>query len=208
MTRPTDRRTDRRPRQRLDEATRRAEILAAAEPAFAGTPYERVRLLDIAAAAGASEALIFRYFGSKAGLYAAVIEAAGAGLRARQDEARHALGEHASARDRVRAGLLVYLDHLAAGPVGWAAALMAPGTEPAAALAVRAAQRDHQAAALAALFGVGDWPRHAYAVSGYLGFLDGACLAWVRAGCPPQQRHALADAALGALEGALGDWGG
>ena len=29
---------------------------------------------------------------------------------------------------------------------------------------------------------------------------------WVHAGCPDDQRHSLVDAALGCLEGALGDW--
>ena len=35
-----------------------------------------------------------------------------------------------------------------------------------------------------------------------------ACQAWVDAGCPERDRHPLTEAALGALEGALGDWGG
>ena len=48
--------------------------------------------------------------------------------------------------------------------------------------------------------------RNDFALWGYLGFLDDACLRWVRDGCPDDQRHSLIDATLGCLEGALGDW--
>lgn len=200
------RRTDRRPRQRLDEATRRADLLAAAGRAFAATPYEQVRLAEVARDAGASEALVFRYFGSKAGLYAAVIAASTERLRERQLAADAALGPGAPARDRVRSSLLVYLDHIAEGSVGWAAPFLAPGAEPAAAVTARRVERERYVVLLAQLLGVGDWPRHRYALWGYFGFLDGACLDWVRRGCPEEDRYALVDAALGALEGALGDW--
>ena len=48
--------------------------------------------------------------------------------------------------------------------------------------------------------------RHDYALWGYFGFIDAAALRWVGKGCPEEDRWALIDAALGALEGALGDW--
>ena len=48
--------------------------------------------------------------------------------------------------------------------------------------------------------------RHQYAQGGYYGFVDAACLRWVDKGCPPDERWALVDAALGCLGGALGDW--
>ena len=60
--------------------------------------------------------------------------------------------------------------------------------------------------ALAQVVGGRRGHRDDFALWGYLGFLDDACLRWVRAGCPAEQRHSLVDAALGCLEGALGDW--
>ena len=51
------------------------------------------------------------------------------------------------------------------------------------------------------------WARHEYALWGYFGFLDHACLHWVEQGCPADDRDAVAEACLGALQGALGDWG-
>ena len=61
-------------------------------------------------------------------------------------------------------------------------------------------------AALAEVVGGSRGHRDDFALWGYLGFLDDACLRWVHAGCPDDQRHSLVDAALGCLEGALGDW--
>ena len=45
-----------------------------------------------------------------------------------------------------------------------------------------------------------------YALRDYLGFIDSACLHWVGRDRPDNDRHVLVDTALGALEGALGDW--
>ncbi|MFI7636941.1 TetR family transcriptional regulator [Nonomuraea sp. NPDC049400] len=63
--------TDARPRDR--EATRE-RILRAARTLFGEHGYERVTVRMIAAAADANIALVGRYFGSKAGLFGAVLE--------------------------------------------------------------------------------------------------------------------------------------
>ena len=69
-------RTDRRPRTRQDPAVRRAEILAVAAVLFGVRPYPDVAVTAIAERVGVSEALVLRYFGTKAELYTAVVEAA------------------------------------------------------------------------------------------------------------------------------------
>ena len=107
----------------------------------------------------------------------------------------------------MKVSLLVYLDHIAGHPDAWAVPLRG-GDEPPEALDVRERARKAYVRELSELLGIGEWKRHGYAVRGYFGFLDAACLAWVEAGCPADDRHLLIDAALGALEGALGDWGG
>ncbi|WP_214319362.1 TetR/AcrR family transcriptional regulator [Nonomuraea sediminis] len=63
--------TEVRPRDR--EATRQ-RLLEAARALFAEHGYEQVTVRQIAAAAGANLALVGRYFGSKAGLFGAVLE--------------------------------------------------------------------------------------------------------------------------------------
>ncbi|PFG17072.1 TetR family transcriptional regulator [Propionicimonas paludicola] len=198
-------RTDRRPRQRLDTQQRREAILAAAGRLYAVAPYAEVSVAQIAEAAQASPALVFHYFGSKAELFAAVVAASIEQLRTEQTAADAALSPGVPARDRVRASLLVYLDHIADHPAAWAAPFGGAG-EPAEAVRIRHAARTGYVRALADLLPP-DTVRHEYALWGYFGFLDQACLRWVDLGCPDEQRHSLVDAALGALEGALGDWG-
>lgn len=54
----------------------RAAILEAAKVQFAGLGYERAVLRDIASQAGASVALVKRYFGSRQGLLDSALRAA------------------------------------------------------------------------------------------------------------------------------------
>lgn len=193
-------------RQRLDTATRREAILAAAMECYAHAPYAEVSVAEIAAKAHASSALVFHYFGSKAALYAEVVSSAVTALAQAQRSAVAALSDGAPKRDRVRASILVYLDHIATHPKTWAAPLLG-GEEPAEAVSVRLQTRSEYVEALRRLLQPASWARHEYALWGYFGFLDQACLHWVEQGCPDAERDALAEAALGALQGALGDWG-
>src|ERR1700687_1323838 len=60
--------------RRRDADATRAAILAAAKVQFARAGYEGAYLRDIAVEAGVDAALINRYFGSKEGLFAAVLK--------------------------------------------------------------------------------------------------------------------------------------
>ncbi len=61
------------PRSRLSGADRRSSIVAAAKSVFAASGYDGAKTLQIANAAGVSEALVYRHFPSKAALYRAVL---------------------------------------------------------------------------------------------------------------------------------------
>lgn len=200
-------RTDRSPRRRLDPAQRRAAIFDAAIEAFAARGYPDVTMAAIGAAAGASEALVYRYFGSKDGLYLEVVRSAIDDLRARQVAAFAEPPGGVPARDRIRAATRVYLDHVAHHPVSWALPLQRPGSEPAAVAELRRASRSDYVDRLGQWLVPDGTRRREFALWGYFGFLDAACLRWVERGCPDDDRWSLIDAALGALEGALGDWG-
>lgn len=199
-------RKDRTPRRRLDPEERREAILAAAVEVFAGAPYDEVAISQVAERADASEALVYRYFTGKAELYAQVVRLAIATLRERQAQALAALPGGVPVRDRVRTATLVYLDHVASHPSAWASPLQRPGGEPSSAAAIRREARADDVERLRALLAPSAAVRHDYALWGYLGFVDAACLRWVERGCPADDRWSLVDAALGALEGALGDW--
>jgi AcrR family transcriptional regulator len=92
-------------RTRLPAAERRETILRAASAVFAESGYRAAKVSDVAARVGVSEPVIFQNFGSKAALFAAVVERAAA-------EARDSLDELAAGPGPA-AGLLA---HVLAGP--------------------------------------------------------------------------------------------
>ncbi len=199
-------RSDHRPRQRLDPDARREAILAAATAAFARSPYGEVTVAAVAADAEASEALVYRYFNGKDHLYAEVLRSGLADFVARETDTLAALADGTPARERVRAAVGVYLDTVARYPNAWAAPLRGTGAEPAAAADVRRDARRDYVERLRALLAPNTTRRHEYALWGFGGFLDAACLHWVEAGCPADDREPIVETVLGALEGALGDW--
>lgn len=91
-------------RTRLSAAQRRESILAAAVEVFSAAGYRAGKVSDVAALVGVSEPVIFQNFGSKAALFAAVV-------------------------DRVADHVQAELDRLASQP-GSAAGLLAHALEP------------------------------------------------------------------------------
>jgi AcrR family transcriptional regulator len=61
-------------RRRLSAAARRQTILDAATPVFISAGYEQTRMADIARRVGVTEPVVFQNFGTKAALFAAVLE--------------------------------------------------------------------------------------------------------------------------------------
>jgi AcrR family transcriptional regulator len=196
-------RTDRRPRRRLDPEKRRAAILAAAREAFAHAPYESVSIAGIAAAADSSEALVHRYFASKGALYLEILQESTDELLTRQIAADTALGSRAAARLRLATSIEVYLEVISNSPVGWAAPLGNPHDGFPAAAALRTRARERYVGLLRGVLGLEPNPPQDHALHGYLGFLEAACLSWVTAGCPADQRRAVVEMAVAGLAGAL-----
>jgi AcrR family transcriptional regulator len=73
-------------RTRLPAARRRETILQAAAEVFAEVGYHAAKVADVAARVGVTEPVIFQNFGSKAALFAAVVEHAAAEVRDSMDE--------------------------------------------------------------------------------------------------------------------------
>jgi AcrR family transcriptional regulator len=90
-----------RRRTRLTAGQRRESILDAATEVFAAAGYRAARVSDVAARIGVSEPVIFQNFGSKAALYAAVLERLAGDIRA---ELQALAGKHGSA-----SGLLAHV---------------------------------------------------------------------------------------------------
>lgn len=72
--------------RRLPAAERRAGIVGAATRCFAGRGFAGTTTARVAAEAGVNEALVFRHFGSKQGLFLACVDAAWRRLRERCEE--------------------------------------------------------------------------------------------------------------------------
>src|SRR6516225_6686125 len=83
-------------RTRLPAAQRRATILRAAAVVFAEAGYRAAKVSDVAARVGVTEPVIFQNFGSKAALFAAVVERAAAEVRA---DLQDLAGQHGSVPD-------------------------------------------------------------------------------------------------------------
>ncbi|MCC0100213.1 TetR/AcrR family transcriptional regulator [Streptomyces flavotricini] len=100
------------PKERADAARNRAAVLEAAARLFAEQGVEAVSMDQVAAAAGVGKGTLFRRFGDKSGLAAALLDAR---ERVLQEAILHGpppLGPGAPADERLAAFLNAYLDYL------------------------------------------------------------------------------------------------
>src|SRR5215831_20386079 len=79
-------------RRRLPAAERQETILRAAAEVFGQAGYRAGKVSDVAALVGVTEPVIFQNFGSKAALFAAVVERAAVEARTSIDEFAAAFG--------------------------------------------------------------------------------------------------------------------
>jgi AcrR family transcriptional regulator len=79
-------------RTRLPAAERRETILRAAGEVFAAAGYRAAKVSDVAARVGVTEPVIFQNFGSKAALFAAVVQRAAAEARGSLDDLAASFG--------------------------------------------------------------------------------------------------------------------
>lgn len=190
-------------RQRLSPEARQATILECAMHRFGATSYEETSIAHIAADANASVALVHKYFGTKAELYTHALTSTFQELEQRQQQADDA---QQCARERVRLMLLSYIELISELPITWAKVFVHPKAEPLLATETRAQHRQREVEFIANLIGGIHGYRDTAALNGFSGFLSSATLAWLDDGRKKEHIYSLVDAALGALQGALGDW--
>jgi AcrR family transcriptional regulator len=102
--------------ERLGRADRERLMLEAAGEAFATHGFHGSSMDEIAAAAGITKPMLYRYFGSKEGLYAAYLRRTGRELIERV-RALDSVGR--SPRDRLNAGLRGFLSYVDEHRTGW-----------------------------------------------------------------------------------------
>ena len=95
--------------ERADAARNRAKALAAAERLFAARGVAAVSMDDIAASAGVGKGTLYRRFGDKSGLAAALLDERESGLQAAMLSGPPPLGPGAPPADRLAAFAAAYL---------------------------------------------------------------------------------------------------
>lgn len=100
------------PKERADAARNRARILGAAGRLFAERGVEAVTMDAVAAAAGVGKGTLFRRFGDKAGLAAALLDERERELQQAMISGPPPLGPGAPAGERLRAFVTAYADLL------------------------------------------------------------------------------------------------
>jgi AcrR family transcriptional regulator len=103
-------------RTRLPAAERRESILRAAADVFAQAGYRGGKVSEVAARVGVTEPVIFQNFGSKAALFAAVLERAAGEIASALDDVTAAAGSPSALLAHVLSGSLHHgAGHLRAG---------------------------------------------------------------------------------------------
>src|SRR2546425_8618519 len=100
-------------RPKTDDPEARVKIASAAEELFAARGYDGTAVRDIAKKAAVNGAMIHYYFGSKEGLYRAILEGAASKVRALLVETS---GRAGSARDRLAGFVDAYAAYILSQP--------------------------------------------------------------------------------------------
>jgi AcrR family transcriptional regulator len=103
----------RRGRRRLAPDDRRQALIHSALKLFNTQPYDEVSVDDIAAEAGMSRALVYHYYGGKAGVFISALQQMG-------DDVVAAVAKAGADNpdNWLTAGLGAYFDHIQANPIG------------------------------------------------------------------------------------------
>jgi len=100
-------------RRRLAPDDRRQALIHSALKLFNTQPYDEVSVDDIAAEAGMSRALVYHYYGGKAGVFVSALQQMG-------DDVVAAVAKAGTENpdNWLTAGLSAYFDHIQANPIG------------------------------------------------------------------------------------------
>ena len=103
-------------KQRLTAADRRLQLMEVGREAFAKRGYESTAIEEVAQRAGVSKPIVYEHFGSKEGLYAAIVDREMDGLVVRVSESL----SRGSPRERFGAAVLAFLAYAEEEPAGFA----------------------------------------------------------------------------------------
>jgi AcrR family transcriptional regulator len=182
--------------RRLDVDERRRQLLERGAELFTSHPYEELSMSKIAAEVGISKALLYHYFPSKQAYFEETLSAWAEQLRERTEP-----DPDLPPVEQLKGSLDAFLALVAENAAAYknlmrSAAGVAEIRELIEDVRLRTAQR-----ILEALYAKEPLPKARTAISGWLWFMDGACLNWIEH--RDIEREELRDLLLGVLFGAL-----
>jgi AcrR family transcriptional regulator len=185
-------------RRRLLPDDRRNELLDAGAQLFAAHPYDDVLMEQVAAQAGVSRALLYRYFSSKRALFAAIYQRAADHLLAATG-----IDPTVSMAEQISAGLEAHIDYFAANRHTVLAANRVLSGDP----MIQAIISDELAELRRRMLDAFEFSGHARDVASatlnaWLLFVRALCVEWLENNT--FSRAELRDVCLGALSGAFG----
>ncbi|HEY3552947.1 MAG TPA: TetR/AcrR family transcriptional regulator [Solirubrobacterales bacterium] len=182
--------------RRMDVDERRQQLLERGAELFTSHPYDELSMNKIAAEVGISKALLYHYFPSKQAFFEETLSTWAEELRQRT-----APDPDLPPVEQLKASLEAFLAMVEENAVAYRNLMdSATGVTEIRDL-VDQVRRQTAERILDGLYPDGPPPKARIAVSGWLWFMDGACLNWIEHG--DVEREELRDLLLGVLMGSL-----
>ncbi len=182
--------------RRMDVDERRAQLLERGAELFTSHPYDELSMKEIAAEVGISKALLYHYFPSKQAFFEETLGAWAERLRERTEP-----DPELSPVEQLTKSLDGFLSLVEENAVAYRNLMQSATSVPAIRDLIEEVRRATAKRILEGLFPGAAPPKARTAVSGWLWFMDGACLNWIEH--RDVERGELRDLLLGVLMGAL-----
>lgn len=182
--------------RRLDVDERRQQLLDRGAELFTAHPYEELSMSKIAAEVGISKALLYHYFPSKQAYFEATLSAWAEQLRERTET-----DPELPPVEQLTQSLDAFLALIEENADAYRNLIRSAAGVPEIRELIEAVRRQTAQRILDGLYPDGPPPKARIAVSGWLWFMDGACLNWIDH--RDVEREELRGLLLGVLMGAL-----
>jgi AcrR family transcriptional regulator len=180
----------------MDVDERRAQLLERGAELFTSHRYDELSMNKIAAEVGISKALLYHYFPSKQAFFEETLSAWAERLRVRTEP-----DPDLSPVEQLTASLDAFLGMVEENSVAYRNLMQSATAVPEIRDLVEEVRRATAQRILDGMYPDGAPPKARTAVSGWLWFMDGACLDWIEH--RDLERGELRDLLLGVLMGAL-----
>jgi AcrR family transcriptional regulator len=182
--------------RRLDVDERRRQLLERGAELFTSHPYEKLSMSKIAKEVGISKALLYHYFPSKQAYFEETLS-----TWAEQLQARTEPDPDLPPIEQLQASLDAFLGLVEENAVAYSNLIRSAAAVAEIRELVEEVRRKTAERILDGIYPQQAPPKARIAVSGWLWFMDGACLNWLEHG--DVKREELRDLLLGVLMGAL-----